>query len=228
MVGVIAFCSLDAATFRGTGALVPQGKSARPIAYAPREGDLIFYDDQSRIWTTLFALAGTGPPLHMGMIVKRGNGKLAVLEAGPDDTLKVEVLDFPHRLHQFHRDYQGTITIRRCKASLTGEQSAALTKFAEAQQGKRYAFFWLLLQGTPFRVRGPLEPVLARTRFDQNAWICSEISIAAGTVAGLFDPKVVAANVAYPRDLQDNTRYDLSGHWHDGAVWRADASARKR
>ena len=46
----------------------------------------------------------------------------------------------------------------------------------------------------------------------------SELAVAAGTVAKLFDPKVVPSNVPYPRDLVNNERYDLSGNWHDAAL----------
>src|SRR5213075_920425 len=52
------------------------------VAYEPREGDLVFYDDFNLAWTVLFAYAGSGPPLHMGIVFKQANGKLAVLEAG--------------------------------------------------------------------------------------------------------------------------------------------------
>lgn len=51
--------------------------------YVPKEGDLIFYDDHNLFWTVLFLWAGTGPPLHVGMVVKKDDGTLAVLEAGP-------------------------------------------------------------------------------------------------------------------------------------------------
>jgi hypothetical protein len=192
----------------------------RPIAYVPREGDLIFFDDRSPLWTALFALAGSGPPLHMGIVVKTTAGALAVLEAGPDDTVWVELRDVVPRLHQFHRDFHGGITVRRCKVTLGPKQSAALTRFALAQKGKRYAILRLLAQGTPFRVRGPLEPFLAQTHLDQDAWICSELAVAAGTVVGLFDPRVVRANVTYPQDLVDNQRYNLRAVWHDPAEWR--------
>ncbi|MSQ94513.1 MAG: hypothetical protein EXR98_08145 [Gemmataceae bacterium] len=192
------------------------------VRYAPREGDLIFYDDRNIGWTILFAYAGTGPPLHMGMVVKQTDGKLAVLEAGPDDTVWVKLLPLDKRLPQFNEDFKGTIQIRRCKKELTAEQSKALTKFAEAQDGKRYAIARLLLQGTSLRSRGPVrELVLGRTVLDRDSWICSELSVAAGTVVKLFDPKVVYANVAYPRDLVDNERYDLSASWHEAAVWVA-------
>jgi hypothetical protein len=199
----------------------PKGKIASEVvAYAPREGDLVFYDDRNPAWMVLFAYAGTGPPLHMGIVVKKTDGSLAVLEAGPDDTVWVKLLDLDTRLPQFHKDFKGTITIRRCKKELSAEQSKALTKFAKAQEGKRYAVGRLLLQGTSLRSRGPVrELVLGKTHLDRDSWICSELSVAAGTVAKLFDPKVVHANVAYPRDLVDNARHDLSACWHDAAAW---------
>jgi hypothetical protein len=202
------------------------GKTARTkaVRYVPREGDLIFYDEHSWVWTALFFLAGTGPPLHMGIVVKKPNGGLAVLEAGPDDTIWVRLLDLEGRLRQFHRDYGGTITIRRCKVKLSRKKSAALTRFAQAQKGKRYAIFRLLLQGTRFRARGLLEPLLAKTYLDRDAWLCSELAVAAGTVAGLFDPRVVKANVTYPRDLVDNRRHNLKAVWHDAVEWRSGFS----
>ncbi len=208
------------------GYLKPEKKAAKgklevePIRYEPRECDLVFYDDKHAGWTILFAYAGTGPPLHMGIVVKKANGKLAILEAGPDDTTKVALLDLETRLPQFNKDFKGTIHIRRCKKELTEEQSKDLTKFAQAQDGKGYAVGRLLLQGTPARSRGPLrEKVLGGTVLDRDRWICSELAVAAGTVVKLFDPKVVPANVAYPRDLVNNERYDLSANWHDAALW---------
>jgi hypothetical protein len=197
-----------------------------PVPYEPREGDLIFYDDHSKIWTALFAMAGTGPPLHMGMVVRRANGALAVLEAGPDDRIWVELRDVIPRLHQFRNDYNGTITIRRCKVKLNRFQSAALTRFAEAQNGKRYAVLWLLAQSTPLRSRGTLEPWLGKTSTDRDTWICSELAVAAATVVGLIDPSVVHSNVAYPRDLVDNQRYDLHASWDDPAEWRPETPGR--
>jgi hypothetical protein len=198
----------------------PGAGPARAAVYVPREGDLIFYDDHNRAWTALFALAGTGPPLHMGIVVKKPGGALAVLEAGPDDTVWVKLLDLAPRLHQFRRDYGGTVTVRRCKVALGRRESAALTRFALAQRGKRYAVGRLLLQGTWLRPRGLLAPLLARTYLDRDAWICSELAVAAGTVAGLFDPTKVRANATYPRDLVDDRRHDLSAVWEAPVEWR--------
>lgn len=223
--GLCVICSLTLSQGQSSAPAVGFLHVAKPgepkqlTPYHPREGDLIFYDDKSILWTALFLWAGTGPPLHMGIVVKKPDGTLAVLEAGPDDTVHVAILDVASRLPQFDKDFKGTIKIRRCKKELTKEQSAALTKFAEAQDGKRYAVLRLLLQGTCLRTRGPIrELFLAETVLDRSSWICSELSVAAGTVAGLF-PKTVKANVAYPLDLVDNRRHDLSRIWHDAAIW---------
>jgi hypothetical protein len=218
----------DDAGFLKTDTKTPKGKVEKVIPYAPREGDLVFYDDHHLGWMILFAYAGTGPPLHMGIVVKKSDGTLAILEAGPDDTIRVALLDLDKRLPQFNADFKGTISIRRCKKALTKAQSQELTKFAEAQDGKRYAIGRLLLQGTSFRSRGPVrELILGKTYLDRDSWICSELAVAAGTVVKLFDPKVVFANVAYPRDLVDNDRYDLRENWHDAAVWLAERPEKK-
>ncbi len=191
------------------------------IPYVPREGDLVFYDDRSILWTILFTWAGSGPPLHMGIVVKETDGNRAILEAGPDDTVWVSLLDLDKRLRQFTEDnHGGTISIRRCKKTLTKEQSASLTKFAQAQDGKRYAVGRLLLEGTCLRVRGPIrELVLGKTYLDRDSWMCAELAVAAGSLVKLIDPDAVRANATYPQDIVDNHRHDLSGNWHDPAVW---------
>ena len=219
---VVAGLSGTVDTHVGTGYLATAKTAGKPAIvqpYIPHEGDLIFYDDHNLIWTALFLWAGTGPPLHVGIVVKKDDGRYAVLEAGPDDTIWVNILDIGPRLRGFDEHYHGTITIRRCKKTLTAEKSAALTKFAAAQDGKRYAILRLLIQGTRFRNRGPIrELFLAGTVLDRSSWICSELVVAAGTVAGLF-PSSVKANVTYPLDLVNNRRHDLSGIWHDAEVW---------
>jgi len=191
----------------------------RPKAYVPREGDMIFYDDYSLIWMALFYWAGTEPPLHAGIVVKKADGTMAALEAGPNDTIWVNVIDLNTRFPKFLKEYKGTITIRRCKKDLSPEESQALTKFAEAQDGKRYAVIRLLLQGTPFRSRGPLEPLLAETYLDRSSWFCSELVVAAGTVVGLF-PNSVKANATYPIDLVNDRKHDLSRVWHEAERWQ--------
>lgn len=206
------------------GYLVLKGALVR---YGPREGDLVFFDDRSPTWGVLFALAGTGPPLHMGIVVKRPGGELAVLEAGPDDTVWVELRPLAWRLRQFDADFHGKVTIRRCREALSRQQSFALTRFALLQEGKRYAVLRLLAQGTPFRARGPLAVVKARTHLGRGAWICSELAVAAAVVAGLLGRDEVPANATYPRDLVDDRRHRLGAVWEAEAEW-VPASCRRR
>src|SRR5262245_36355509 len=153
----------------------PNGATEREvIPYEPREGDLLFFDDMSLIWTYLYRIARTAPPFHAGVVVKKPDGRLAALEAGPDDTLGIYVLDLYPRLLTF----KGNLQVRRVKRDLTPEESARLTAFAVRQDGKRYAVGRLLLQGTPFKTRGgPLRESLAHTRFNRWRWLCAEIAV---------------------------------------------------
>jgi len=119
-------------------------KTARP--YTPREGDILLFDDMSPFWTKLYKIAGTAPPFHAGIVFKKTDGSFAVLESGPDDTLHVFLLDIEPRLY----DFKGSIQVRQAKRALTKDESETLTNFAYAQEGKRYAMWRLLLQGTYF------------------------------------------------------------------------------
>jgi hypothetical protein len=215
-----AACLLLADAPSAYGYLVPHEGSDKAVPYVPREGDLILYDDHKLIWTLLFAYAGTGSPLHAGIVVKKADGRLAVLEAGPDDTIWVDLIDLETRLQKF----PGTVTIRTCKQKLSRARSLALTRFAILQEGKRYAILRLLLQGTCLRPRGPLAPLLAKTVLERDSWICSELVVAAAAVAGLLDSKRVCANATFPRDLVDNRRHDLSAVWNEAAEWRPQRS----
>lgn len=188
--------------------------------YVPQAGDLVLFDDHNPVWLFLYHMAGTDMPDHSGIVVAMPDGRPVLLEAGPDDGklcgLYVRLLEAVPRLHQF----EGTIYIRRLKQPLTPEQSARLTAFAFQQEGKRYALVRMLLQGTPFRCRQGLRAKLfARTSLDRRSWICAELVVAAGTVAGLFDPKVHHANAIYPRDMLYDDVYDLSPTWYPAGLW---------
>ena len=193
------------------------GKTVKEvIPYEPREGDWLFFDDQSELWRKLYAIAKTAPPFHAGIVVKKPNGELAVLEAGPDDTLHVFVLDIIPRL----RTFEGIIQVRRCKRELTAEQSAFLTDWANRQKGKRYAMWRLLLQGTPVKTRGgPCRDYMGHTWFERHRWLCAEIAVTGSALVGLTDPKVIRGSNTYPLDILDNSKYDLSSVYHDYGYW---------
>jgi hypothetical protein len=189
--------------------------SWRAVPYHPQPGDLVFFDEHSLIWRVLYAVAGSQPPDHCGVMVARPDGRMALLEAGPFPNRWVRLEEVPHRLQSF----RGSIWVRRLKRALSQEQSTRLTEFAVGQEGKRYAVWRMTLQATPFQTRRLLKP-FAQTFLNRRRWLCSELVAAAGTILGLIDPTVLRANAVYPRDIVDDLRYDLGQCWHEAALWR--------
>jgi len=94
------------------------------------------------------------------------------------------------------------VWIRRRAVPLTQDESARLTQFALAQDGKWFALQRLGVQLTVFRTRGPL-----RTRFvgkphgDRHSYFCSELVMEACVAAGLIDRAIARPSATYPRDL---------------------------
>jgi hypothetical protein len=197
----------------------PDGKGGATKAvepYQPREGDILFFDDMSKWWTFLYAIASTAPPFHAGLVVKQPDGTPAVLESGPDDTLHVYVLEASQRLHSF----EGVLQVRRCKVALTPEQSQQLTAFAKAQEGKRYAMWRLLLQGTPCKSRGTLRAkMFAKTYHDRDRWLCAEIVVTGAELMGLLDESQIKGTNTYPLDIVDDHMYNLSGTYEPAGYW---------
>jgi hypothetical protein len=189
-------------------------KTSEP--YVPREGDIVFFDDMSKFWEFLYRIGDTKPPFHTGIVFKKPGGTLALLESGPDDTLHVFLLDVEPRLNEF----QGVLQVRRCKKELTPEQSKVLTDFALAQEGKRYAMWRLLLQGTPIKTRGgPWRESLAKTHFDRRRWLCTEIVVTAAELVGLMDPNVIKGTNTYPLDIVDDHKFELLPVYEEAGYW---------
>lgn len=188
----------------------------RTSPYFPREGDMVFFNDHSVKWGILYTLVGSDAPYHVGLIFRKPDGGFAIAEAGPNDTLTCRVLELAPRLH----GWEHTLQIRQCKKALTPEQSAEMTRWAMAQDGKRYALGRLLLQGTPVRCRGPLRRIyFGATYTDRDSYLCAELVVAGGTVGGIFDPQRHKANTIYPRDIVANDIHDLSDLYDDARVW---------
>jgi hypothetical protein len=185
-------------------------------AYVPREGDLLFYRDFSPFWRTLYFLAYTGPPYHVGIVVRLPDGRFATLEAGPYDSRHVYLLDLLPRL----QTHDGTVWVRRLRAPLTQEQSSRLTDFALEQAGKHFALLRIALAVTPLRAHGPLRSRLfGSPRVDRDRWFCSELVVAAAAVAGLIDPRRVPPNTVYPKDMFIDWPHDLRPCWEEPALW---------
>jgi len=203
---------------------VPNGCGGTCTAVAPwvpREGDLIFFDDRKTFWDFLYWIGGTAAPFHVGLVVKRPDGNMAVLEAGPDDTLHVHLLDVTPRMNEFLKDFpKGILQVRQCKACLTPEQSKALTDFAVRNENKRYAWLRLLMQGTYVRKRGSWrEEAYATTYLDRKTWLCCEIVVSGAHLVGLIDGKVIKSEVTYPLDIVNDARFDLSPNYAPAALW---------
>jgi hypothetical protein len=183
--------------------------------FTPKECDIVLYDDHNAFITRVYKLVGTNGPLHVGIIFRRADGTPALLEAGANRVPRVQILEVDNRLHH----YDGTILVRRLKTPLTAEQSKKMTEFCLAQEGKTYAVLRLMLQGTPLRPRGWMDPVLGKTSLERSHWFCSELVTAAATAAGVLNGKEFHANAIFPRDLCYDERVNLSQFYEPPALW---------
>jgi hypothetical protein len=188
--------------------------------YHPQAGDIVLFDQHSRIWDGGLKMCGSGPPDHSGVVVLLPTGEPVIMEVAADDGLlaglPVALFDTQARLEH----YEGTVWIRQLKTPPSEEQSARMTDFALTQMGKGYAAGRFLLQLTPFRARGSIRGRLfGKTQLERRRWICSELVVATEVAGGLFDPARFPANGIYPLDLLEDRTYDLSDNWRPGAVW---------
>ena len=121
------------------------------------------------------------------------------------------------------RTHDGPIWVRRLRTPLSPEQSNRLTAFALAQTCKRFAVFRVALEVTPLHAHGWLHSRLfGSSCVNRHYWFCSELAIAAMSVAGVIDPKVVKPNTIYPRDMFYDRPYDLKPYWEEPRRWTCD------
>ena len=198
---------------------------ARP--YAPQPGDIVLSTDGSVFWKLMHNLAGTGHPTHSMIVFAYPDGSLGILEGGPHDTLKCRVLEpLPHL---FSYEGDGRVWVRRRAVPLTPEQSARLTEFALAADGRQFSIGKLAQQLTPFRARGPVRTAfVGKPRgLDKSGYYCSELIVEACAYAGLIDPCTARPSATYPRDLfMDrspnpylNKHLKLAPAWDPPARW---------
>lgn len=190
--------------------------SERGHVYRPQPGDILLFDSHDAFMTKVYRCCGTAGPMHAGIVFRKPDGSLGTLEAGTNAVMKVFNFDLETRLREFH----GTILVRQLRQPLSEQQSRQLTEFALLQEGKSYAIGRLILHGLTQRVRSAVSPdFLGRTIVDRNRWICSELVVAAATVAGIWGADDYPANVMYPRDLCYDERFDLSPAYESPAMW---------
>jgi hypothetical protein len=192
-----------------------------PEAYDLKDGDLVFYYHR---WFYLhyhigFRLLASGPPFHSGIVIRRYDGQLALLEAKPYNDNYVHLLEVQPRLSAFSSEL-GEVWVRRLREPLTPEQAERLTVFAEEQNGKRFALFRLALEMTPFGAHGPIRSrIWGSTRYDRPTWFCSELVAAAVITTGLLPPGKICPNTLYPRDLFRDNPHCLLKNWEPPLLW---------
>jgi len=168
--------------------------------YQPQPGDMVFFADESLLWKFCFAMAGTGQPHHVGLVFALPDGRPAMAESGPHDGDFFGISEMMPNLCQYEQE--GRVWVRRRCVPLTPEQSAQLTAFCLAQEGKKYALHRLAGQLTPFRSRGPLRTCfLGGPHGNRHSYICSEFVMEAFVYVGLLDPATTRPVASYPRDM---------------------------
>jgi hypothetical protein len=190
-------------------------------------GDIFLATDQE-LWARVgHWLAGGAGVHHSGIIFRRSSGELGLLEAGPFNSVKVEILDPCAHMHD-HVAAGDVVWIRRRCVPLTAEQSVCLTAFAEAQEGKAFASWRMLAQITPLRGRTPLRIYFCGAAHGNRAkYFCSELVMECCVAAGLHDPETARPKCTYPRDLffgKSSNWYldrhlDLNEGWSPPARW---------
>ena len=174
-------------------------------------------------------LAGTSHPTHSMIVFAMPDGRPAILEAGPHDTLRCRAMEAIPHLASY--EPEGRVWVRRRAIPLTPEQSAKLTEFCLAVNGRDFSLRRLAVQITPFRCRGPI-----RTYFvgkphglDREAYYCAELVCEACAYCGIMDPETTRPSATYPRDLFFGTSLNLylKNHlrmepdWDPPARWTA-------
>jgi hypothetical protein len=176
--------------------------AALPLhCYVPQPGDIFLATDQA-LWVRLgHWCAGGAGVHHSGILFRRSDGRVGLIEGGPFNSLRVEVLD-PVEHMRDHVRASDKVWVRRRRVPLTAEECDRLTAFAEKQEGKPFAVLRMLRQVTLIRARGPV-----RTRFvggphgDRDRYFCSELVVEACVAAGLMDAATARPAATYPRDL---------------------------
>jgi hypothetical protein len=195
-------------------------------AYLPQPGDLFLATTDSQIMRIGHKLAGADAPHHSGIVFRRPDGRLAVLEAGPHNLLVITAWDLLPHLESYPPE---KVWIRKRRVPLTCEESARLTEFALAQEGKRFAALRTLALITPIRNRGPLRThVLGKSKGPcRSSYYCAELVMEALVYTGLFDPAKARPSATFPRELffdhspnpYLNHTLDLSPCWFPPARW---------
>lgn len=198
--------------------------------YVPQPGDVYLSTDRSAIIRAGHRLALSGEPNHSGLVVVLPDGKAAILEGGPFNGLKVEIVDLSYCL-KHHEERGEKCWIRVRKTPLTCEQADELARWAQAQHGKLFAARRMLRQLTPFRARGPVRTYfMGMPNGERDRYFCSELVLETCVHLGLLAAETTRPSATYPEDLfYDRSRnrylnenFTLAGDWHPPARWLSE------
>lgn len=198
----------------------------KATAYLPQPGDILLATDKNKFWKVTHDLAFAFEPHNSAIIVRRRDGRLGILEAGPNDTIWIKILDMLPHLKEYAD--KGPVWIRKRKTPLTAEQDALLTEWAEKQCGKRFALGRLAVQLTIFRDRGPFRTeFMGKPHGDRASFFCSELVTESCVYAGLIDRETARPSATYPHDLFFDRSYNryinqfppLVHDWEPPARW---------
>jgi hypothetical protein len=207
---------------------------ARP--YVPEPGDIYLATEDWSIPRFGHLLAHSGAPHHSGIIFALPDGRMALLEAGPESTLHIRVLDLIPQITKYFATKR--VWIRKRCVPLTPEQSRRLTAFALAAADRPFAAMRMTKEIGPLRSKGLLRTRLFgrphAAHFDpddpapsmRKKYFCSELVTEALVAAQLLDPSTARPTSMYPRELFFGTsripyirrHLDLSG-WDPPARW---------
>jgi len=179
-------------------------------SYDPQEGDLVCFTYHMILWHLLFRCGHSGPPFHVGIVVRMPDGDLQLLEAGSLSPDNVHVVKIKPRLTQ----YGGNVWVRRLQHPLTAEQSQLLTEFAVLQIGRRFAKVRVGLEGVSGRTLSVIRyRVCGPPPTNRRSWYCSELVVAAGIRIGLLPCTFSGPRMLFPHDLFYDCRRSLAPMW---------------
>jgi hypothetical protein len=195
-------------------------------AYVPQPGDIMVYTDSNMFWEITHDLALAFQPHGSGVVVRRKDGSLGILEAGPNDCLQVHTLDMLPHLREY--ECKGPVWIRKRKTPLTQEQCECLAEWAERQEGKKFALIRLGGQLTLLRHRGPFRTwFIGKPNGERDSYFCSELVTETLVHVGLIDAATARPSATYPHELfydwsfnpYLNTHFSLAENWEPPARW---------
>ncbi len=201
--------------------------------FHPQPGDIYLATDRSRIIQAGHRLALSGAPHHSGIVIALEDGRPAILEAGPFNGLRIEILDLSYDLGK-HEQRGEKVWIRQRRTPLTAEQSECLTRWARRQEGKPFAARRMLRQMTPFRTRGPLRTfILGEPHGERDRYFCAELVVEALVAIDAVSADTARPSATFPRELffdrsanlYLDEHFTLADGWHPPARWLSASPA---